>query len=240
MSAVWCAEETFLGELIYLNESNLVVDSPDDDKAVQIKDALLGGSPAAQVLSSNSTDIPLLAITSIKTDRNDDEIEIEYKSGKEVEDKTLRLASKEIRDDVYARLKAAFGDRFTETEDAYSVPQAAFGSLMALTVFGLLTWGGAKFAEILRAADDYEIEGSRQGLKALIAWVLELLGPIGVYVIGGLICALCAFSLYSRVTQPQVMLVLQEGPYKKASKIMLGLKYLGMFAIWYFVARILF
>lgn len=240
MSAVWCTDETFLGELIYLNESNLVVDSPDDNKAVQIKDALLGGTPAAQVLSSDSTDIPLLSITSIKTDKNDDEIEIQYKSGKEVEDKTLRLASKEIRDDVYDRLKAAFGDRFTETEDAYSVPQAAFGSLMALTVFSLLTWGGAKFAEILRAADDYEIEGSRQGLKALIAWVLELLGPIGVYVIGGLICALCAFSLYSRVTQPQVMLILQEEPYKKASKIMLGLKYLGLFAIWYFVARILF
>ena len=240
MSAVWCTDQTFLGELIFLNESNLVVDSPDDDKAVQIKDALLGGTPAAQVLSSDSTDIPLLSITSIKTDKNDDEIEIEYKSGKDTEDKSLRLASREIRDDVYASLKAAFGDRFTETEDAYSVPQAAFGSLLGLTVFGLLTWGGAKFAELLRAADDYEIEGSRQGIKSLIAWILELLGPIGVYVVGGLICALCAFSLYSRVTQPQVMLVLQEEPYKKASKIVLGLKYLGMFAIWYVVARILF
>ncbi len=123
MSAVWCADETFLGELIFLNESNLVVDSPDDDKAVQIKDSLLNGTPVAQVLSSDSVDIPLLSIISIKTDRNDDEIEIEYKSGKEKEDKTLRLASKEIRDDVYARLKAAFGERFTETKDAYSVPQ---------------------------------------------------------------------------------------------------------------------
>lgn len=240
MSAVWCADETFLGELIYLNESNLVVDSPDDEKTVQIKDALLGGTPAAQVLSSDSTDIPLLSITSITTDKNDDEIEIKYKAGKEVEDKTLRLASKEVRDDVYARLKAAFGDRFTETEDAYSVPQAAYGSLLSLTIFGILTWAGAKFAAILRAAEDYEIEGSRQGVKALIAWVLELLGPVGVYVVGGLICALCAFSLYSRVTQPQVMLILQEEPYKKASKIILGLKYLGMFAVWYVIYLILF
>jgi len=240
MSEVWCANETFLGQLIFLNDSNLVVDSPDDDKTVQIKDALLGGTPVAQVLSSDSVDIPLLSITSIKTDRNDDEIEIQYKSGKETEDKTLRLASKEIRDDVYARLKAAFGDRLTETEDAYSVPQAAFASLMSLTVFGILTWAGAWFATALREAGEYEIEGSRQGLKSLIAWVLELLGPVGVYVVGGLICALCAFSLYSRVTQPQVMLVLQEAPYKKASKIMLSLKYIGLFAIWYVVARIAF
>ncbi len=72
----------------------------------------------------------------------------------------------------------------------------------------------------------------------MVAWILELLGAVGVYVIGGLICALCAFTLYSRVTQPQVMLVLQEAPYKKASKFMLGLKYLGLFAIWFVVARI--
>ncbi len=240
MSAVWSADQTFLGELIFLNDSNLVVDSPDDDKAVQIKDALLGGTPAAQVLSSDSTDIPLLSVISIKADKNDDEIEIQYKAGKEVEEKTLRLASKEVRDDVYASLKAAFGERFTETEDAYSVPQAAFASLMSLTVFGTLTWAGAKFAAMLRAAEDYDIEGSRQGLKALVAWILELLGPVGVYVVGGLICALCAFSLYSRITQPQVMLILQEETYKRASRIMLGLKYLGMFAVWYVIALIIF
>ena len=70
--------------MIFLNDSNLVVDSPDDDKAVQIKDALLAGTPAAQLLSSDSTDIPLLSVISIKTDKNDDEIEIQYKPGKEV------------------------------------------------------------------------------------------------------------------------------------------------------------
>ena len=49
MSAVWCTDQTFLGELIFLNESNLVVDSPDDDEAVQIKGGMVGGrafSPA--------------------------------------------------------------------------------------------------------------------------------------------------------------------------------------------------
>ena len=240
MSAVWCADDTFLGDLIYLNESNLVIDSPDDDKAEQIKSALLGGTPAAQVLSSDSTDIPLLSITSIRTDRNDEDIEIEYRSGKETKEKTLRLSSPEKRDEVYAALKSVFGEKFTETEDAYSVPRAALGSLTALTVFGLLTWGGAYFAKLLRAAEDYEIEGSRQGAKQLIAWILEFLGPTGVYIIGGLICALCAFTLYSRVTQPQVMLILQEKPYKKGSSIVLTLKYGALFFVWYIVGRLFF
>lgn len=240
MNAVWCADDTFLDQLIYLNESNLVVDKPKDDQVEEIKEALLSGTPTAKVLSSDSVDVPLLSIISISTDKNDDEIEIKYKSGKEVEETSLKLASPELRDEVYVALKSSFGNKFVETEDAYSKPQAAYASLMSLTIFGLLTWGGAKFASLLRAADDYEIEGSRQGLKALIAWVLELLGPIGVYVIGGLICVLCTMSLYSRITQPQVMLILQEGPYKKASTIMLGFKYLLLFAIWYVVARIVF
>ena len=225
MSAVWCADETFLGDLIFINESNLVIDSPDDDKAEQIKSALLSGTPAAQVLSSDSVDIPLLSITSIKTDKNDDEIEIEYKNGKETAEHTLRLSSPEKRDEVYAALKIVFGEKFTETEDAYSLPRAALGSLTALTVFGLLTWGGAYFARLLQEAEAYEISGSKQGAKQLIAWILEFLGPTGVYIIGGLLCALSALTRDSRVTSPQVMLSLPEKHYKKGSSIMLTLKY---------------
>ncbi len=240
MSTVWCADETFLDELIFLSDSNLVIDSADDSSAEEIKAALLSGTPAAKVLSSDSVDVPLLAVVSIATDRNDDEIEVKYRSGKEIEETTLQLSSQEVRDDVYEALKSRFGDKLTETEDAYSVPQAAYGSLLSLTVFGLLTWAGAGFAKLLRAAEDYDISAGRQGLKALIAWVFEFLGPVGVYIIGGIICLLCAMSLYSRVTQPQIMLVLQEAPYKKASKFVLGLKYLGLFALWAVVAKILF
>jgi hypothetical protein len=238
MSGVWCADDTYFNHLIYLNESNLVIDKPDEERAPQIKEALLGGTPAAQVLSSDSVDIPLLSITSIQADRADDEIEIHYKSGNETKEKTLHLANAEAREDVYGQLKAAFGDKFSETEDNYSIPRASFGSLTALTVFGLLTWGGAKFAAALRAAEDYEISGSRQGAKQLIAWILEFLGPIGVYVVGGLICALCAVTLYARVTKPQQMLILQAERYKPASKIMLTLKYMLLFFVWYVVARI--
>ncbi len=240
MSAVWCADDTFLDQLIFLSDNNLIVDSPDDDKAPAMKQALLGGSPAAQVLSSDSTDIPLLSIVSIQTDKNDDEIEIQFKKDGETKDKTLRLASAEKRDEVYAALKAAFGDKFTETVDAYSVPRAAYPSLLSLTIFGLLTWFGAWFAGALRAAEDYDIEGSRQATKALIANILEFLGPIGVYVIGGIICVLCALALYSRVTQPQIMMILQEAPYKRASQFMLVLKYLGLFLLWAFVLKVAF
>ena len=238
MSAVWCEDDTFLGDLIFLNESNLVIDSPGDDQAENLKSALLSGTPAAQVLGSDSVDIPLLAITSIRTDRNDEDIEIEYRRGKETVEHTLRMSSPEKRDEVYAALKQVFGEKFTESEDAYSAPRAALGSLTALTVFGLLTWGGAYFARLLRAAEDYEISGGKQGVKQLIAWIFEFLGPTGVHIIGGLFCALSALSLYSRVMKPQVMLILQEAPYRRGSGIVLTAKYGVLLFVWYLVARV--
>ena len=190
------------------------------------------------MLSRKSVDIPLLTIVSIQADHVDDEIEIHYRSGDEVKEETLHMANPDVRNEAYQQLKAAFGDKFSETEHNYSIPRAAFGSLAALTTFGLLTWGGAKFAAALRAAEDYEISGSRQGLKALVAGILEFIGPIGVYVVGGLICAMGALTLFTRVTKPQQMLILQEEPYKPGSKIALALKYMALFFVWYVVARI--
>ena len=130
--------------------------------------------------------------------------------------------------------------KFSETEHNYSIPRAAFGSLTALTVFGLITWLGAKFAVALRAAEDYEISGSNRGTKQLIAWIFEFLGPTGVYVVGGIFCAMSALVLYTRVTKPQQMLILQAEPYKAGSKITLTLKYMALIFVWYIVARTAF
>jgi|GEM_PF-6930442 len=62
MSAVWCADGIFLDQLVYLSESNLVFDSPSEDKAEEFKKAPLGGTPVAKVLSSNSVDVSPLSV----------------------------------------------------------------------------------------------------------------------------------------------------------------------------------
>ena len=238
MANVWCADETFLGQLIFLSDQNLVVDSPDKDKASQIRDELLGGSTPAAVLSSDSVDIPLLSVVKIMTDKNDDEIEIHYKSGKETKEETLRLASKEKRDEVYAALKGIFGSKFEEAEEVWSMPRAIYAPLMSGTIFGCLTWLFANAAAELRAVEEYEISGSRRGLKALFAWILEVLGPTGVWIIGGGICLLCAMSLFNRIKEPPVYMILQEGAYKKPSMVKLFFKYSILTVIWFFVIRV--
>jgi len=239
MSNVWCADDTFLGDLIYLGNENLIVDSPDKDDAPRIREALLSGKSPGSVLSSDARNIPLHAVTRIVTDRHDEDIEIHYRKDKEDKEKTLRLASPEKRDEVFAALKQVYGDRFEQHEEALSRPQAVANPLVSLTIFGALTWLFASAASEIRAAEEIEISGNRRGAKAIFAWVLDFLGPIGVSVIGGLICLLCALAVYQSVKQPPVFLTLQAGPYKKRSSIKMIFKYGVVAVVWFFAGKLL-
>ena len=238
MASVWCADDTFGPQFIFLGEQNLIVDMPKSGNREQMRDALLAGSSPAAVVSSLSVDIPLTSIVHIATDKHDEDIEIRYKVGDEIKDQTLRLANPEIRDEVWKELKAIFGDRFQQFEHAKNIPEAAFGGLAALTFFGAMSWLLASVASSFRAADgDYDIEGRHQGAKALFAWFMEFLGPIGVWIIGGLLCALSFMAVVNAVRQPPVMKILQEGPYKPQGLVKLSLKYLALGVVWYFAIK---
>ena len=238
MAKVWCGdEETFFGQLITLTNESIVLAYPDDKQVESIRSRLQAGESAASVLHKNATVIPFLSIIRISTDRHDEDIEIEFETGGEKHSKTLRLLNPEKRDEVYAELKTVFGQKFEEIEDSYSLPRAAIGSLLSLTICGGLTWVCASAAATLRAADDYEIEGRHASSKALIAWILETLGPIGVSIIGGILCLLSGAMLYLRVRQPQSMLIMQEEPYRPESQFRLIGKYLVLFFMWYVAAR---
>lgn len=239
MANVWCADDTCFDDLIFLGNENLIIDSPEEDKVPQIRDALLGGQSPAGVLGSDALNIPLTSVVKISTDRHDDDIEIEYKSGDDTKDKTLRLATPEKRDEVLAALKTVFGARFEEFEEAWSTPRAVFGPLMALTIFGGLTWLLAQAAALIRDAEAGELaDAANSGSKALFAVILDFFGPTGVYVIGGLICVLCVMALAGRIKEPPIMVTLQEPPFKAHSTVKLIGKYILLVGAWLFVAKI--
>jgi len=238
MANVWCADDTFAAQFIFLDDRNLIVDLPKRKNQEQMRNALMSGSSPAAVVTSLSTDIPLTSITRIATDKHDEDIEIRYKVGNETKNETLRMANPDKRDEVWAQLNAIFGDKFNQFEDAKSIPEATFGALAALTFFGCISWLLAAAASAFRAADgDYDIEGRHQGAKALFAWLMEFLGPIGVWIIGGIFCALSFMAVVNAVLQPPVMKILQEEPYKPQGLLMLVLKYSVLGVVWYFVLK---
>jgi len=111
--------------------------------------------------------------------------------------------------------------------------------LTALTIFALGTLMARSAAIAVRAAGEIEYEGRRQGTKKLFAGVLDLLGPTGVTVIGGILMLLAGLVLYSRLKAPQRLHILQSTPYAAPSPVVLGLKYAGLCVVWLLALRIM-
>ena len=139
---------------------------------------------------------------------------------------------------VVTSIVRELNDKVVELVLSNAVPRAAYAPLMATTIFGCLTWLFANAAAQLQTAADYEISGGSRDLKALFAWLLEVLGPTGVWVVGGGIVVLCGMSLIQRVKQPPVTLIMQEAPYKAPSNIKLVFKYGILAVIWFVVLRV--
>ena len=235
MANVWCADDTFLGDLIYIGSENLIVDSPDENKLPSIRDALLAGQAPAAVIGSDAVNIPLHAVKKISTDRHDQDIEIVYAKDKEDAEQTLRLASPEKRDEVFAALKQVFGNRFEVFEEAYTRPQALAAPLMSLTFFAFLTLVFAGVAGGLGEAQDDDASGKEQ----LFVWLIDLVGPVGVWIVGGILCALSLAAVVLAAKRPPVMLTLQEPPYRPKSNVMLVVKYIGIAFGWFLVFRLI-
>jgi site-specific recombinase len=99
-------------------------------------------------------------------------------------------------------------------------------------VFGFGTALAMQAAAALQMAGEVEFTGRKKGLKQLVVWILELLGPTGVGIIGGLICALCLWTLVQRLKAPPHLQILQPKPYQAQSALVTALKYIALFAVW--------
>ena len=236
MTQVWCADETRIGELIYLGRENLVVDMPDKAAVADIRDRLIAGDAPGKLLGKDATTVPLHSVTKISTDRHDTDIDIEYRDGKDNEEQTLHFASQQARDKAFAALQETYAGRFELFEEAYTRSQAMFMPLAATTICGFLTILFAMAAgEIAAGAST---EAANTGAKKLFAAILGFVGPTGVWIVGGLITAFCVLAVYGAAKEPPVMLTLQEAPYKRQSRTKLFVKYALLLAGWAYLAMV--
>ncbi len=199
--------------------------------ARQIGELNSGKSPAT-VFGKDATHVVLRSVSKVQQSRGDEDIDFVMRDGKDEKTESISINDEGVRADVFIALERATQGRFKRYEDQYSRARAAYGAALFLTIFGFITKFAASAATVIRNAEDYEVDGRKKGLAQLIVWVLDFLGPTGVWVIGGLICALFAWSLYLHLKAPPFMTILQADPYKPQSSIVTVLKYLGLAAIW--------
>ena len=74
---------------------------------------------------------------------------------------------------------------------------------IALTAF--LTWAAYGIAVDAQNGVEYQASGRRSGIKALLGKLAEVLGPIGVIILGSVIGLVLAYLAYKRFSNPSAV-----------------------------------
>lgn len=193
---------------------------------------LEAGESPAQVFGSKATHVVLRAVKRVLQSSVDSDISFEIGEDKEAKTESLTIEDAGIRDAVFGAVEQATYGRLRRYEDSYSKPRAAFASALTFSVLAIGTAIATQAAAAIRAAEEVEITGRKKGLKQMLVWVLDTLGPWGCSILGGLLCAFALFVLIQRVQAPPHLQILQAKPYTPQHGIVTGFKYALLAGLW--------
>lgn len=235
----WIEQHNDKAQLIVLTDEAVYAETLAPAAAAQAVDALQAGRSPATVFGKDAKHATFRSMTRVQYDEHDTDIDFHHRDGKDDASVSVSIETPGLREQVFAAAQRQLSDTFSAYETHYSRWRAALGPLIAVTVFGLGTLALRAAAIAIRAVDEVEVSGRRQGLKKLFAWVLDTLGPMGVSVVGGVLVLLSGWVLYTRLQQPQRLHILQSAPYSPPSQVVLVLKYVVLLAVWMLALRIL-
>ncbi len=199
----WIDPERIFDSVVVLTDDALYVCNPPEERAREIAAALEAGEPASMVMKEDPTTILVGGITKVRYDRKDDDVTIHYRAGKESDDKNISFSSAEERDAFMIELAERLPECDSDTVE-WGPVRAALGPLAFGGFAGFMTWVLHAAAVAMAAGAEAEASGRRAGLKKLVMGAVELIGPIGVLVVGGLVLALTGAFLVMRVKNPPI------------------------------------
>ncbi len=204
----WIDPERIFDSVVVLTDDAIYVCNPPEKRAKEIAAALEAGEPASSLVKEDPTTILVGGITKVRYDRNDDDVTIGYRLGKDDDAKNITFSSADERDAFMIELV----ERMPECESAtveWGPVRAALGPLAFGSFAAFMTWVLHGAAVAIAAGAEAEASGRRAGLKKLVLWAVDLVGPIGVLVSGGLVLLLTGAHLWQRVTNPPVWTTLK-------------------------------
>jgi len=205
----WLDEESPTNRVVVLSEDAVYSAHPSKKQMPAISAALEEGQHVASVVKDDVTAVPIGAISMVEYDRTGDDIEIEYALGREKKTESIWFSSAEQRDDFAAQLAERLTD-FTSETKVYGPVRAAVGPIGFGAVVAFFTWVLHGAAVALAGGADVDVSGRRAGLKRLVMGIVELIGPTGVLVVGGLLLALTVAVLVMRIKEPPIMVKMKR------------------------------
>ncbi len=200
----WIDPDRIFDSVVALTDDAIYVANPSKETALAMGEALDRSEAASTVVKDDATVIGVGQIVRVRYNRHDDDIDIDYKPAREKESKNISFSSREERDDFAAQL----AERLPGFEGKV-VEYGRLRAALAPVLFGLFasfaTWGLHAAAVAIDEGAEAEISGRRAGLKRLLYWVMDVIGPIGVLLVGGLVLVATVAVLVSRVKTPPIM-----------------------------------
>lgn len=219
-------------QLLAVSQEAVYAETAEKAAAEAQQKRLSAGESPANVFGPKAEHVVLRNVTKVQTTTADDDITFDVEGGKDTKTQSITIDDAGIRDSVFAAIGQATQGKFSHHEDQYTRPRAAFASAMTLSLLAMGTAIAVRAAIAIQAADEVVVEGRRKGIKKLVVWVLETLGPWGCGLIGTAMCLLALFVLVQRIKSPPVVQILQAKPYVPQSTIVTVFKYGLLAAIW--------
>ncbi len=232
MPKIWINEETLFDSIIVIGSDAITTGALNSDDLEDAKRRIEEGESPLNVFGDRATMIPYFSIKKIKLEENDEDIEVYYKAEKDSKSKTLSPVDTAVRQEILTEIQSHLGEDFTTMTEKYSLPRAIFPSLMTLSVFIFITKFLYAVAARIAAGTEIEVSGRRSGLKKLFLWILDLLGPTGVLILGGLLMLLTALVLFKRLKEPTIVTTIKQGKQRPGSAIGTAIKYAILIGVW--------
>ena len=207
MIEVFTGENELFDRLLVVSDDAVYVSNPDKEKVAGIASKIREGTPVNSVVPDADA-IRYAAVSSVKANRFRDDLNIYHQQAGKTRMRNITFKDAAHRDAALQALERRLAPRFTKAEVQYGVVRAALVPLLTTAALAALTYVSYMAAGGVAAGEAVDIHGRARAQKRMFAWALEILGPTGVAVVGGLIVLGCIGWLVVRVKKPPLMVTL--------------------------------
>jgi hypothetical protein len=185
--------------LLAIGPDYLLIANPKESELAAAEEALQQGASHAP---KDAKVIPFAAIKRIRYNtKSPGDLEISYKAGNGLKSARFGFSSEADLITAFDELKQSVPGMLEKREKLNAVT-AAIKPIIFTVIFAALTYVLFRGAQGLSEGGDADTSGRYGLVKKIFAWLLELLGPTGVLVVGGILVILCVVVLIKRVGNP--------------------------------------
>ncbi len=208
---IWMNTGGVFDRLVAVIDGRLLVANPQPEKLEEAAEMLRRRdiSALSQVVGKTIL-LEADEIRRIKSNLKGRDLTVKYKQARsdKAHSKEITMDSQTMRDQVLQELEALCQGRLERSEVQFSPLRAAVAPFVMLAITGLATWLVTAAARDLESGGEPDVSGRHVWIKRLFVWVLDVLGPTGGMIVGGIVGLIGVLWLVRRTTNPPLMATL--------------------------------